>query len=42
MDSTLILEFAEALAHPRSLMPAKREELPRALRVIGPTVEVLW
>lgn len=35
MDSTLILEYAEALAHPRSLMPASRVELERDLRVIG-------
>ncbi len=35
MDSTLILEYAEALAHPRSLMPASRVELEKDLRVIG-------
>ena len=35
MDSTLILEYAEALARPRSLMPAKPQELQHALRVIG-------
>ncbi|NMF99598.1 glutathione S-transferase [Aromatoleum toluolicum] len=36
MDSTLILEYAEALARPgRSLMPTSVAELQRALRVIG-------
>jgi len=35
MDSTLILEYAEALARPRSLMPARPAELQHALRVIG-------
>lgn len=35
MDSTLILEYAEALARPRTLMPADPNELRRALRVIG-------
>jgi glutathione S-transferase len=36
MDSTLILEYAEALARPRrSLMPASAPELQHALRVIG-------
>lgn len=35
MDSTLILEYAEALAHPRSLMPAALPDRLRALRVIG-------
>jgi glutathione S-transferase len=35
MDSTLILEYAEALARPRSLMPHEHDELARALRVIG-------
>jgi glutathione S-transferase len=35
MDSTLILEYAEALARPRSLMPTKPQELQHALRVIG-------
>jgi glutathione S-transferase len=35
MDSTLILEYAEALARPRSLMPAEPRELQHALRVIG-------
>ncbi|WP_246265423.1 glutathione S-transferase [Aromatoleum diolicum] len=36
MDSTLILEYAEALARPgRSLLPASIPELQHALRVIG-------
>jgi glutathione S-transferase len=35
MDSTLIMEYAEAVAHPRSLMPAELRELQHALRVIG-------
>lgn len=36
MDSTLILEYAEALARPgRSLMPRSVPELQHALRVIG-------
>lgn len=39
MDSTLILEYAEALARPRSLMPRSasnlRSDLPRALRITG-------
>ncbi len=35
MDSTLILEYAEALARPRSLMPFELRELQRALRTIG-------
>jgi glutathione S-transferase len=35
MDSTLILEYAEAVARPRSLMPAKPQEIQHALRVIG-------
>lgn len=36
MDSTLILEYAEALARPtRSLMPKSTLELQHALRVIG-------
>ncbi len=35
MDSTLILQYAEAVASPRSLMPAGRGELAQALRVIG-------
>lgn len=35
MDSTLIMEYAEAVGRPRSLMPAKLQELQHALRVIG-------
>jgi len=35
MDSTLILEYAEALASPRSLMPSDRQELQHDLRLIG-------
>ena len=35
MDSTLMLQYAEAVASPRSLMPAGRGELAQALRVIG-------
>jgi glutathione S-transferase len=35
MDSTLILEYAEALARPRSLMPSEPQALRHALRVIG-------
>lgn len=35
MDSTLILEYAEALARPRTLMPADLQELQRDLRLIG-------
>jgi len=35
MDSTLILAYAEALARPRSLMPAELPALQQALRVIG-------
>jgi glutathione S-transferase len=35
MDSTLILEYANALAQPRSLMPANLQELQRDLRVTG-------
>ncbi|NMF91189.1 glutathione S-transferase [Aromatoleum petrolei] len=35
MDSTLILQYAEALARPRSLMPAAVPALQHALRVIG-------
>ena len=35
MDSTLIMEYAEAVARPRSLMPAELQELQHALRVIG-------
>lgn len=35
MDSTLILQYAEAMASPRSLMPGGRGDLAQALRVIG-------
>jgi glutathione S-transferase len=35
MDSTLIMEYAEAVARPRSLMPSKLQELQHALCVIG-------
>lgn len=35
MDSTLILEYAEALAAPRSLMPRSLPERQAALRTIG-------
>lgn len=35
IDSTLILQYAEAIADGRSLMPADPEELQHALRVIG-------
>jgi glutathione S-transferase len=35
MDSTLMLQYAEALAAPRSLMPRGVAELQRALRRIG-------
>lgn len=35
MDSTLILQYAEALARPRTLMPVELPELERALRIIG-------
>lgn len=35
MDSTLILQYAEALAHPRTLMPSDLRELQRDLRLIG-------
>jgi glutathione S-transferase len=35
MDSTLILEYAEALARPKSLMPSKLIDLQRELRLIG-------
>ncbi len=35
MDSTLILEYAEAVARPRSLMPSNLGELQRELRLIG-------
>jgi glutathione S-transferase len=35
MDSTLILDYAEALARPRSLMPFELPALRRELRLIG-------
>ncbi len=35
MDSTLILEYAQALAHPRSLVPAQPKALQHALCVLG-------
>jgi glutathione S-transferase len=35
MDSTLILEYAEALARPRTLMPTGIAELQRDLHIIG-------
>jgi glutathione S-transferase len=35
MDSTLILDYAEALARPRSLMPAALPGLLRELRLLG-------
>lgn len=35
MDSTLILQYAEALARPRSLMPGPLPEMQHALGVIG-------
>lgn len=35
MDSTLILEYAQALAHPRTLMPSRLSQLQHDLRVIG-------
>lgn len=35
MDSSLIMEFAEAVGRPRSLMPANLHELQRALHIIG-------
>ncbi len=35
MDSSLILDFAEALATPRSLMPSALDMRQRALRTIG-------
>jgi glutathione S-transferase len=35
MDSTLIMEYVEAVARPRSLMPAELQQLQHALRVIG-------
>lgn len=35
MDSTLILDYAQALARPRSLMPADLPALQHALRLVG-------
>jgi glutathione S-transferase len=35
MDSTLILDYAEAIAAPRSLMPSSLPERQHALRIIG-------
>ena len=35
MDSTLILDYAEALARPRTLMPAGLKDRQHALRLIG-------
>lgn len=35
MDSTLILEYAEALARPRTLMPRGMKQLQHDLRLIG-------
>jgi len=35
MDSTLILQYAEALAHPRTLMPSDLQELQHDLRLTG-------
>jgi glutathione S-transferase len=35
MDSTLILEYAQALARPRSLVPSTLQELQHTLRVVG-------
>jgi len=35
MDSTLIIDYAETLARPRSLMPTTAAERQQALRVIG-------
>lgn len=35
MDSTLMLDYAEALAHPRSLMPTGLPALQREWRLIG-------
>jgi len=39
MDSTLILEYAEALARPRTLMPAPLRELQHDLRLIALALE---
>jgi glutathione S-transferase len=35
IDSTLILQYAEAMAHPRTLMPSAPTVLAQALRTIG-------
>jgi len=35
MDSSLILDYAQAIAHPRRLVPADLRQLAHALRVIG-------
>ena len=35
MDSSLIIDYAQALAHPRSLLPSGRAALQQALRVTG-------
>lgn len=35
MDSTLILQYAEALTHPRSLLPTEPAALAQALRATG-------
>ena len=35
MDSTLILEYEEVLARPRSLMPTSPQDIQHALRIIG-------
>ncbi|NEX62957.1 glutathione S-transferase [Noviherbaspirillum galbum] len=35
LDSTLILEYAESVAHPRSLRPAQADALVRDLRLTG-------
>lgn len=35
MDSTLILDYAEALAHPRTLMPSRITELQQDMNIIG-------
>lgn len=35
MDSTLILEYAEALARPRTLLPSTLQALQHELRLIG-------
>lgn len=35
MDSTLILEYAEAIARPRSLVPVQLQELQHTLHIVG-------